>query len=199
MGIKRIVDGVLRRARRFGHYDQAPNGTGEAFKRWRESLASAKVDIHPSTELTGRLDAFAFVSLGPASQIERDVTIWISHYQGATPKLDVGTNVFVGRNTYIGVHAPIRVGSQSMIGAYSYIISGSHIYTDRIRPMRDQGMTGDPVTLGEDVWIGTHVVVLPGVSIGRGAIIAAGSVVNRDVPDFEIWGGMPAKFLKQRP
>jgi acetyltransferase-like isoleucine patch superfamily enzyme len=64
--------------------------------------------------------------------------------------------------------------------------------------MQLQGFVGAPIVLEADVWLGTHVVVLPGVTIGRGAIVAAGSVVNRDVPAHEIWGGAPARFLKRR-
>ena len=55
--------------------------------------------------------------------------------------------------------------------------------------IKDQGFEGAPITIEDDVWLGTHVVVLPGVTIGRGAIVSAGSVVNRDIPAWEIWGG----------
>ena len=56
----------------------------------------------------------------------------------------------------------------------------------------------DPPIIEDEVWIGANVIVLRGVRIGTGAIIAAGAVVNKDVPSFEIWGGVPAKFLKKR-
>jgi acetyltransferase-like isoleucine patch superfamily enzyme len=54
------------------------------------------------------------------------------------------------------------------------------------------------VTIGDDVWIGCNAVILPGVRIGRGAVVAAGSVVTRDVPEYAIVGGIPARILKQR-
>ena len=56
----------------------------------------------------------------------------------------------------------------------------------------------NPIILEENVWIGTNSTVLKGVSIGKGAIIGAGSVVNKNVPQDEIWGGVPAKFIKKR-
>lgn len=54
------------------------------------------------------------------------------------------------------------------------------------------------VEIGHDVWIGSNVVILTGVKIGQGAIIAAGAIVTKDVPDYQIWGGVPAKFIKSR-
>ena len=66
-----------------------------------------------------------------------------------------------------------------------------------IVPIYYQGYIGDPICIEDEVWIGTHVIVLPGVTIGKGAIIAAGSVVNKNVPAYEIWGGSPARFLQK--
>ena len=129
----------------------------------------------------------------------RDVTIWLSHESNAKPKLTLGKRVFVTRNCYLGVFQPITIGDDTQIGAFSYIISANHCFDRRDIPIRDQGFTGSPIVIGSDVWIGTHVVILPGVMIGNGAIIGAGSVVTKDVPAYQIWGGMPAKFLKERP
>lgn len=57
----------------------------------------------------------------------------------------------------------------------------------------------EPIVIVADVWIGANAVILRGVTIGRGAIVAAGAVVTRSVPEFEIWGGVPAKKLGVRP
>ena len=61
------------------------------------------------------------------------------------------------------------------------------------------GQVKAPVVIEDDVWLGTHVVVLPGVTIGKGAIIGASSVVTKDIPAYEVWAGVPAKFIKRRP
>ena len=135
----------------------------------------------------------------PGLFIDRDATIWISNDEGAQPDLTFGKRVAIGRHTYLGVFMPLTIGDNTIIGAYSYIISANHRFESRNIPIRDQGYTGAPVEIGEDVWIGTHVVILPGVKIGKGAIIAAGSIVNHDVPDYQIWGGVPARFIKTRP
>ena len=60
----------------------------------------------------------------------------------------------------------------------------------------EDGLESTPVHIGKNVWIGANAVILKGVSIGDGAIIAAGAVVNHDIPAYEIWGGIPAKKIK---
>jgi acetyltransferase-like isoleucine patch superfamily enzyme len=131
--------------------------------------------------------------------LENDVTIWISKDDGAQPELKIGAFTFVGRHTYLGSYKPLHIGRGVLIGAYSYVITGNHKFDRRDISIGEQGFTGAPVKIEDDVWIGTHVVVLPGVTIGRGAIIGAGSVVTCDIPAWEIWGGVPARMIKVRP
>ena len=166
---------------------------------WLDAHRQNKTAIHPSLEFAGRELPLDAAQIGPGSVIERDVTIWRSYEAEAEPTLRLGENAFIGRNTYIGLYQPITIGSNAMIGAYCYLISANHRYERRDAPIREQGYTGAPIFIEEDVWLGTHVVVLPGVTIGKGAIIAAGSIVNKNVPAYEIWGGVPAVFLKSRP
>ena len=65
--------------------------------------------------------------------------------------------------------------------------------------MREQGFSEAlPVVIGDDVWIGRRAMIMPGVKIGNGVVVAAGAVVTKDVPDFAIVGGVPAKILKIR-
>jgi acetyltransferase-like isoleucine patch superfamily enzyme len=63
-------------------------------------------------------------------------------------------------------------------------------------PVSEQGYAGDRIEIGNNVWIGAHVVILPGVRIGNGAVIGASSVVRTSVPKGEVWAGVPAKFIK---
>ena len=167
--------------------------------RWLAKLKANGGSIHPSLEFKGRPWSEDMLSIGFECNIEQDVSIWFSEDAAVNPRLKLGKRVFIGKGTYLGVHCPITFGDNTIIGAYSYIISANHRFDSRKVPIRDQGFTGAPVQIGEDVWMGAHVVILPGVTIGKGAIIAAGSVVNRDVPEYEIWGGVPARFIKLRP
>ncbi len=95
--------------------------------------------------------------------------------------------------------ATIIIGDNCLISQYVSIIGSNHALETGV-PMRDQAwnMQSSGVTIGNDVWIGTHAVVLPGVKIGDGAVVAAGAIVTDDVPPNTIVGGVPAKTLKKR-
>jgi acetyltransferase-like isoleucine patch superfamily enzyme/glycosyltransferase involved in cell wall biosynthesis len=166
---------------------------------WALAQRKQGCTIHKSVHFIGQANGYQNVQTGFGLCIEPDVTIWISTDNGARPQLNFGKNVYVGRHTYLGVYLPITIGDNTIIGAYSYVISANHRYESREIPIWKQGFKGAPIIIGEDVWIGTHVVILPGVTIGKGSIIAAGSLVNRSVPEYEIWGGVPARFIKPRP
>jgi len=131
--------------------------------------------------------------------MQRDFILWLSPDKGANPIFKVKSNAYLGRNVYVGVFQPVEIGEFSQIGAYSYIVSGNHCYESRDIPIMKQGFVGASIVIEDDVWIGTHVVVLAGVTIGKGAIIAAHSLVNRNIPPYEVWGGIPARFIKNRP
>ena len=168
-------------------------------EKWLRCHQEAGANIHPSLEFTGREDAIRHVHIAPAVIIERDVTFWLSDDSGADSQIHISARAFIGRSSYIGAFQPVSIGQSSLVGAHCYIISGNHCFQSRETPIRDQGYLGSPVKIADDVWIGTHVVILPGVCIARGAIIGAGSVVNRNVGEYEIWAGTPARFIKQRP
>ncbi|WP_165864118.1 glycosyltransferase [Capsulimonas corticalis] len=169
------------------------------FQAWRRTLAKQGTVIDPATQIIATKQAYSRIEIGHGSNLERDVSLWISDDDGARARLTLGNDVYVGRNTFLGVYQPISIGADTMIGAYSYIISASHRFDRRDTPIREQGYSGAPIVIEEDVWIGTHVTILPGVTIGRGAIVGAGSMVNKDIPPYEIWGGVPARFIKERP
>lgn len=91
------------------------------------------------------------------------------------------------------------IGKQGMIGIDVLMFTNEHRHDDVTIPMGLQGRTEiEPIVIGDDVWIGSRSLIMKGVHIGHGAIIAAGSVVTKDVPAYEIWGWNPAHFLKSR-
>ncbi len=169
------------------------------FQIWLHQQKSSGCFIDQRIDFTGRSDGYTWVRIHPGAALERDITIWISPDTGAQPELILGEKVFIGRNTYLGVYKPVHIGNCVLIGAYCYLISANHNIERRDIPIRDQGFTGAPIVIEDDAWLGIHVVVLPGVTIGRGAVIGAGSVVTCDIPAWEIWGGIPARFIKSRP
>lgn len=123
--------------------------------------------------------------------------LYINKNATISPTLVIGNNSGIGANSIIG--RGTTIGDNVMMGPECYIYTRNHAFSRTDIPMREQGMQDfKPVTIGNDVWIGARVTILPGVKIGNGCIIGAGSVVTKDMPDFAIGGGNPACVLKYR-
>lgn len=114
-----------------------------------------------------------------------------------------GPQVSVGNRSGIGVncelYGPVTIGNDVMMGPDVVIYTSGHKF-DRIDvPMMDQGsIEPKPVRIGNDVWIGRRVMIMPGVTIGNGCVIGAGAVVTKDIPDYSVAVGVPAKVIKSR-
>ena len=97
------------------------------------------------------------------------------------------------------LYGPVFIGKYVMMGPNCTIYTQNHEFSDVNKPMCQQGaQMVEPVVIDDDVWIGGSVTILPGVHVGHGAILAACAVITKDVPDFAIVGGNPAKILKYR-
>lgn len=123
-------------------------------------------------------------------------------FDGATIKypseLSAGDNLSIGQGCFVVCKGGLHIGSNVMIGAGAKIVTTFHNYSSVDRPMFEQGMGEAPIHISDDVWLGFNAVVLPGVRIGRGAILAAGTVVTKDVPEMAIVGGVPGKVIRIR-
>lgn len=123
--------------------------------------------------------------------------------QGAC--LGNGKDISAGHDVGIGKGFTCRsvilsMGNYIMMGEEVVIQGDGHIYTSLEIPMKEQGAKGKtPLTIEDDVWIGTRAIILPGCKhIGKGVIIGAGSVVTADIPDYAIVGGNPARIIRSR-
>ena len=92
----------------------------------------------------------------------------------------------------------VDIGNYVMVGPNVMFRASNHRYTDRETPIQKQGHNAGKILVEDDVWIGGHVVVLTNVTIGRGAIVAAGAVVTKDVEAFSIVAGVPARQIGVR-
>lgn len=116
---------------------------------------------------------------------------------------DNGKNISVGDNFLINFNgvvldiAPVIIGNNVMIGPNTLITTVNHPLNAKER--RNHMAVATPVTIGNDVWIGGNVTILPGVTIGDRAVIAAGAVVTKDIPANTVAGGVPAKVIKELP
>ena len=112
--------------------------------------------------------------------------------------LVIGDNVGIAQNCFIQVRGRVFIGDNVIFGPNVSIFSENHNFNNPDLPVSVQGETRKGVTIEEGVWIGTRATILDGVMIGKNSIIAAGRIVNRDVPPYSIVGGIPAKVIKYR-
>jgi len=116
---------------------------------------------------------------------------------------DYGTNVKLGDNVYINFNCTfidtclIVVGARTLVGPNVSFFSGTHPLDPELRNGTKGPEMGAEVHIGEDCWFGGSVIVLPGVTIGNGCTIGAGSVVTRDVPAFHVAAGNPARVIRK--
>ena len=109
----------------------------------------------------------------------------------------IGNDVFIGANCEFNIKKKIIVGNNTLIASGCKFIDHDH-GTLKCELMRIQIGPEEDIIIDEDVWIGANAVILKGVNINKGAIIAAGAIVNKSVPAYEIWGGVPAKKIGER-
>ena len=112
--------------------------------------------------------------------------------------LIVGNNVGLNHHCFIGVRGKVFIGNNTIFGPGVKIFSENHNFEKLHIPIRKQGAVRKDVVIEDDVWVGANSVVLAGIKIGTGAIIAAGSILTKDVPPYAIVGGVPAKVIKYR-
>jgi maltose O-acetyltransferase len=111
--------------------------------------------------------------------------------------VDIGKDVYIGRYCELDGFGGLAIGNDVHIAPFCAIYSSNHKF-DGSTLIRKQGYVGEKVVIEDDVWIGTHVVILSGVTVHTGAVIGAGSVVTKDVPPNAVVAGVPAKVLKYR-
>ena len=117
---------------------------------------------------------------------------------GDPSRFTIGSTSHLKSDTYIEVSGGVRIGDYFHPGRGLTIFSATHAYEGATSIPYDDRIIDRPVHIGDFVWCGANVTILPGVTVGEGAIVGAGSVVTRDVPRLAIVGGNPATVLKYR-
>lgn len=111
--------------------------------------------------------------------------------------LEIGEGTFIGNFVQINAWKSVFIGKFVLIGSKVFITDADHNFSSSEVPIKLQGdQFRGAVILEDGCWIGTGVAIMPGVRIGKNSIVAANAVVTKDVPDFTIVGGVPAKFIK---
>lgn len=113
-------------------------------------------------------------------------------------KIEIGSSVRIGHNVEIIANSKVIIGDDCLIAQCVLITTVEHGLIKNNIPMRLQKELYKDVIIETDVWIGAKAIILPGVRIGKGAVIGAGAVVTRSVESYSIVGGVPAKLIKYR-
>lgn len=160
--------------------------------RWLARQRAEGRKIEPSVRVHGELSEFEDrLQFGRGCQIDLGSVFWLGSAEG---RIIVGEMTYIGPYSFLGVHSEkLEIGRDCMIGAHCYLITANHRTDIPETLYREQGFDGAQISIGSNVWIGCHVVVLPGVKIGDGAVIGAGAVVTKDVPAGDTWVGVPAR------
>jgi acetyltransferase-like isoleucine patch superfamily enzyme len=112
--------------------------------------------------------------------------------------ITTGKNCFFGEYTCIRGQGGVRIGDGVYTGTQVQIAAVNHVYSDPDKYIKDQGITAEGITIEDDVWLGSNVVVVDGVTIGKGCIVGAGAVVTKSLPPYSVAVGVPAKVVKDR-
>ena len=110
----------------------------------------------------------------------------------------VGDRSAIGAGSFVGGQGGVSIGEDVIIGPGVRIFSENHNYDSLERPIRTQGETRLGVTIEDDCWIGASALILDGITVGNGCVIAAGAVVTKDVPAFSVVAGVPARVIRSR-
>ena len=171
------------------------NGAGKS------TLMNVLSGVYPYGSYTGDIVYKGEVQKFSDIKASEKTGIVIIHQELALiPLLTVAENIFIG-NDFTGNHnltsldiREVHIGNHVMIGPNTLITTVGHPLSPKGR--REYHALAKPVRIGNDVWIGGNVTILPGVTIGNNVVVAAGAVINKDVPDNTLVGGVPARVIK---
>ena len=140
------------------------------------------------------------INLGDRVTIGKYAIIRPSNLYGASigAGLVIGNKSNIGPYSYIGCSGKITIGSNVMMGPRVSLFAENHVFENTETTIQSQGVTTAPIVIEDDCWIASNVVILAGVTIGKGSVIAAGAVVNTDIPPYSVVAGVPAKVVKSR-
>lgn len=137
------------------------------------------------------------VSFGKNCLVERGVSFKYDGIWSSGPSIIFEDDVFIGMGCEFNISSSIKVGKKTMIASGCKFIDHNH-GTALNSAMNHQVPVIAPISIADEVWIGANCIILKGVTIDKGAVIGAGSLVLKNIGEYEIWAGNPAKFIKKR-
>jgi acetyltransferase-like isoleucine patch superfamily enzyme len=137
----------------------------------------------------------------PLGRIELQDDVWLSrgsYLIAGEADVSIGPNSYIGHRSLFYGHRGIRVGRDVLLANDVQLICGQHTFAQRDVPIRAQPGRGQPIVIEDDVWLGSSVIVLGGVTVGRGCVVGAGAVVTHSLPPYSIAQGVPARVVGVR-
>jgi len=190
LGIMSLRDKLFFRLR-FG----IANNITSTIRRWWLGLMGMQIGrgILPRLEVNWPHQ----VSIGDGFVMERGVRFKFDGIWAPGPSIVIGQAVFLGCGVEFNIKSGISIGDNCLVASGCKFVDHDHgIHLGA--PMNSQVGPERKIHVSNDVWLGYSCIILKGCCIGEGAVVAAGAVVNQDIPPFEIWGGIPARKIGER-
>ncbi len=160
------------------------------FKLWNRQLrAGRNVAIDPRAYIARG----GSVTLGEETVVRAGAMLLPS-----SGSISIGKKTSINQYTIINGQGGVTIGDSVLVAAFVGIFAANHRFIDPARSILKQGMSAKGIHIEDDVWIGTHAVILDGVSIGKGSVIGAGTVVTKDVLPYSVVMGVPGKTVRSR-
>ena len=155
------------------------------------------VKFEDYSEIHGLCEGLVF---GDNVTIGRGVMIRPSSYYGNDfgKGLIVGNNSSIGPHGYVGCSGKITIGSGVMIGPKCSLFAENHVFSDTERSIKSQGVTQKGIIIEDDCWIGSNCIILDGITVGKGSVIGAGTLVSKDIPPGSVVLDKRCKHIRKR-
>jgi acetyltransferase-like isoleucine patch superfamily enzyme len=175
-------------------------GKGVQFGRGVTLRSPLKISIGPKTfiddysVLDCKSEYDPGISIGEKCLIARNTKL----STGYTGYVRIGSHTIIGENCIVHGPGGIEIGTNVLIGDSVLINAGKHVYDAPDKTILSQGITTKGIKIGDDVWLGTGVIITDGVTIGKGCVVEAGSVVSESLPEYSVASGFPARVTGSR-
>lgn len=162
------------------------------------SFSRGKIE-YPAEQIAGH----RFISVGQGTLLGKHIVLTAFEKRGDQtfqPRISIGDHCILGEHMHITAVGNVKIGNNLLAGRFCLITDNSHgmiNYGELSTHPIDRPLSHKDVSIGDNVWLGDAVRILPGVTIGNGCIIGAGSIVTKDVPDFCVAAGNPARIIKR--
>jgi acetyltransferase-like isoleucine patch superfamily enzyme len=137
------------------------------------------------------------IEIGPRSIVMHGAVLHVYNFRDMPQSgIKIGSDSLIGEYSVIRGQGGVHIGDRVYTSPFTQIIAVNHVFDDPNRPFVDQGITAQGIIIEDDVWLGAGAINTEGVRVGKGAVVAAGAVVTKDVPPHTVVGGVPAKLIK---